>query len=256
MTEADDVRLFLAGRVALVGPGGLIDERRFPGRQGRVMFARLAIERDRAVPREQLAEALWGERPPRAWEPGLRAIASKLRVLLHAAGVPGSETLSSALGCYQLTLPAGAWVDLEAAADALHRAETALRAGDPSAACGWALGARAIASRSLLPGEDGRWLDRERTKLADLRLRALDCLAEVWIAQGDPRLAVRDAEEAISLEPFRESSHRLLMRAHQAAGNRAAALLAYERCRKLLAEELGADPAPETALVFEEILRA
>ncbi len=46
------------------------------------------------------------------------------------------------------------------------------------------------------------------------------------------------------------------MRAHEAAGNRAEALLVYERCRRLLAEELGADPAPETVKVFEEVLRA
>jgi DNA-binding SARP family transcriptional activator len=58
------VRVFLAGRVAVETEGVLIDEKRFPGRQSRVMFAYLVAEQGRPVPRDELAEALWGETPP------------------------------------------------------------------------------------------------------------------------------------------------------------------------------------------------
>jgi DNA-binding SARP family transcriptional activator len=44
--------------------------------------------------------------------------------------------------------------------------------------------------------------------------------------------------------------------AHAAAGNTAEALLAYERCRRSIAEELGVDPSPATKLVYEGILRS
>jgi len=46
------------------------------------------------------------------------------------------------------------------------------------------------------------------------------------------------------------------MRAHAAAGNRSAALRAYERCRQLLADELGVSPSPQTEAVYLDILRA
>jgi DNA-binding SARP family transcriptional activator len=46
------------------------------------------------------------------------------------------------------------------------------------------------------------------------------------------------------------------MRAHAAAGNRADALRAYERCRCLLAEELGVSPSPQTEAVYLDILRS
>jgi DNA-binding SARP family transcriptional activator len=44
------------------------------------------------------------------------------------------------------------------------------------------------------------------------------------------------------------------MEANAAAGNRAEALRVYERCRRLLAEELGAFPSPETESIYRELL--
>jgi pentatricopeptide repeat protein len=67
---------------------------------------------------------------------------------------------------------------------------------------------------------------------------------------------VADAEEALRLEPFRESTYRTLMRAHAAAGNRAEALRVYQRCRDLLAEELGVDPSGETEGLYLGMLRS
>lgn len=74
--------------------------------------------------------------------------------------------------------------------------------------------------------------------------------------EGHPQLATRDATTALELEPFRESSYRLLMRAHASAGNRAEALRVYERCRSVLGEELGVPPSPETEGLYLEILGA
>src|SRR5207237_88201 len=77
-------------------------------------------------------------------------------------------------------------------------------------------------------------------------LRALDVLVEVHAWNREPALAVRVAQQALALEPFRESGYRRLMRLHQSAGDRAEALRVYERCRRLLADELGTTPAAAT----------
>jgi DNA-binding SARP family transcriptional activator len=79
-------------------------------------------------------------------------------------------------------------------------------------------------------------------------------LAEVWLANGEHALAVNGAAEVVALEPFRDSAYLRLMRAHVAAGNRAEALRVYENCRRLLADELGADPAPETQALYLQLL--
>jgi DNA-binding SARP family transcriptional activator len=77
----------------------VIDEGRFAGRQDRLLFAYLVTEQGRPVPRNELADALWGEAPPATWENALTVIASKLRKLLSDSGVGASAlTAASATG--------------------------------------------------------------------------------------------------------------------------------------------------------------
>jgi SARP family transcriptional regulator, regulator of embCAB operon len=181
-------------------------------------------------------------------------LASKLRGLLAEAGVDGGKALTSAFGSYRLNLPDGTWVDTIAAADALRDAEAALAADNLDQAKAIAMEAASLARPSFLPGEDGTWVDGKRRELADILRRALSCLAEASLRSGDAAEAANWAEETIALEPYRETGYRQLMAAHAAAGNRAEALRVYERCRQLLATELGAYPSPETESNYRELL--
>src|SRR4051794_35200509 len=130
MARGVQPRVFLAGRVAVETDGEVVDRARFPGRQGRLLFAYLVAEQGRPVPRDELAEALWGESPPASWDKALTGIVSKLRGLLADQGVDGAAALTGAFGCYRLELPEGSWIDVIAAANAAQEAEKALAAGD------------------------------------------------------------------------------------------------------------------------------
>jgi YVTN family beta-propeller protein len=250
------LKVFLVGRVALEADGFAVQDARLPGRQGRLLFAYLAVERGRPVPRDELAAALWGEAPPATWEKALTVLVSKLRSLLTEAGLDGPRALSAAFGCYRLELPAGTWIDVVAAAGAAGEAERALDAGDPAAAKTAALLAESLTRRAFLPGDNGVWVEDKRRELADTRSRAVTALAGACLRTGAGGEAVSWAQQAIGLEPFRETGYRLLMEAHAADGNRAEALRVYERCRRLLADELGAYPSPETESVYQRLLQA
>src|SRR3978361_1346623 len=50
-----------------------------PGRQGRLLFAYLTLNRHRTCSRDELTGALWGEHVPHAGDAGLNALLSKLR---------------------------------------------------------------------------------------------------------------------------------------------------------------------------------
>ena len=243
-------------RLALEANGTRVDEQRFPGRQGRILFAYLAAQKGRPIPRDELAELLWGEELPATWEKALRVLMTKLRTLLTECGIDGAAALTSAFGCYQLTLPAGAWIDVHAAAVAVERAEAALTAGDLDGARTQASNASELARRVFLPGEEGPWVEDQRRDLRDILVRALECLRDAALAKGEFGEAVRYADEVTELEPFRESSSRALMQAHAAAGDPAEALRVYERCRRFLADELGAYPSPESEAVYLELLRS
>ena len=250
------MRISLTGRVSIEANGAILDEHSFPGRQGRLVFAYLLAEEGRAVPRDELAEVLWGDAPPATWEKALSVLVSKLRALLEDCGVDGQAALRSAFGCYQLVLPPGAWIDLAAVREVVGRAGAALEAGDIPVAREAALEAVALARRSFLPGEDGAWIEEKRRELSELLVRALECLADACVAAGDAREAVRHAEELTTLEPYREGGYRRLMQAHAAAGDSAEALRVYERCRRLLADELGTYPSAETESIYRDLLQA
>lgn len=250
------VKVSLTERVSIETLDGVVvDAHRFPGRQGRLVFAYLLAADGRAVPRDELADALWGDEPPARWEKALSVIVSKLRALLSEVGLDGAESLTSAFGCYRLTLPADSWIDVTAADEAATAAEHALLAGDATAAIDDAATAARLARRTFLPGEDGRWVSDQRAELQEILVRALEVLADAARRSGDAAAAIRFADELIALEPFRESGYRRLMQAQSAAGNDAEALRTFERCRSLLAEELGAFPSSETETVYREILR-
>lgn len=233
-----------------------IHERRFRGRQDRLLFAYLVSERVRPIPREELAAILWSEETPPAWQTALSALVSRLRRLIARPELRDrGVSISQSFGQYQLHLPPDTWVDTEAATHAIDRAEGALRLADAKAAFGPATVAATIAGRPFLSGHDGPWASSQRGKLERLRVRALECLACVWIESGEPALAVEAAADALALDPFRESAHRLLMRAHTLGGNRAEAIRSYHRLRDLLVSELGADPSKETEAAYLELLR-
>src|SRR5436190_14643683 len=140
------MRAHLTERVRIEVGDTVLDEASLPGQQGRLAFAYLLVEHRRPVPRDELADLLWGGEPPSSWEKGLAVVISKLRTVLGAAGL-GEGVLTHSFGCYQLNLPSGVWIDLEEAERAAELAEEALARGDAVAAQTTASVAAAIARR-------------------------------------------------------------------------------------------------------------
>jgi DNA-binding SARP family transcriptional activator len=246
------MRIYVTGSLAVAADGAVVREDDLPG-QARLVLAMLAVEHRRPLTRDELADELWPERLPRSWETALRAVVSKLRSALTAAGIPTEQLISSAFGCYELRLPRGAWLDLDAAADALHVAESQLERGEVESARANATVTSMICARPFLAGVYAPWTVATRVRITTLRLRAAECLAEAWAASGDSARSARAAEQALALDPFRETTVRRLISAYAALGDRAAAANAYRRCRELLARDLGVAPAPETVALFEAL---
>lgn len=72
-----------------------------------------------STPRGELVDVLWPDFVPAAAESALSALLAKLRRMLGASSIAGKHDV-------RLLLPADAWVDIEAAQEALHRGETAV----------------------------------------------------------------------------------------------------------------------------------
>jgi DNA-binding SARP family transcriptional activator len=224
-------------------------DRDLPGRQGRLLFAYLAVNRDRVASRDELAEVLWPRGLPAAPDLALSALLSKLRRLLPNGALKAG-------GAIRLELGRHARVDVEAARDGIHRAEALIAARDWYASVGPTLVAHNISRRHFLPGEEGAWIEERRRELEDIRVRALECTARRSLGIGGAEVAVaeRTARRLIDLAPYRESGYALLMEAFERQGNIAEALRAYEGLRGLLRDELGAAPSPTVQRVHERLL--
>ena len=239
MTET---RIQLCGRLVVRIDGRRIEEA-LPGRQGRLAFAYLATNRRRPVTRDELGDALWRE----AGESDrLSPLVSKLRQVVPLDG----------RGDVRLALPDDAWIDLEAAAEGLHRAESAVAKGDFVGAWGPGRVAQHITTREFLPGEDAPWIDAQRRRLEEILVRSLELVGRACLSIGGGELdtAERAARQLIARAPYRESGHRLLMETLEARGNTAEALLVYEALRRHLRDELGAAPSSSTQAVYRRLL--
>ncbi|WP_245931340.1 BTAD domain-containing putative transcriptional regulator [Actinokineospora auranticolor] len=99
-------------------------------------------------------------------------------------------------------------------------------------------------SADILPDwHDSDWVLVEQEQYHQLRLHALEVMAERLTAAGRHGEAVAAGLAAVRAEPLRESAHHVLMKAHLAAGNRSAVLNQYRQCHRLLADELDLEPS-------------
>lgn len=249
------VRVSLAGGIGLRAGDVAVGEGDLHGRHVRVVLALFVLERARALTRHDLAAALWsdGILPP-TWESTVRTALVRVRRVLALLGEDSGVAIVREGTHYSLALPGGSTVDVDEAAELVVAAEAHLAAGDAAAARAAATGAAPILDLPLLPGLDGPWVERVRARHGDLWRRAVEVRAAAALELGDASGALSAAQRGLEAAPFRESLHRLVMRAHWAVGNRALALRAYEACRRLLAEELGVDPSPATEELYLQLL--
>ena len=230
---------------------GALEEESLPGRLGRRLWVYLVLNRRRPIGRGEIGEALWGEDTPEAADASLNALVSRLRSAIRT--VAPDVKLRASGGTYSLALPADVFVDRERAWTAIHHVEALRRQGDSVNAWAEAVIANEIAARSLLPGEDGAWIEAERRTLRDTELQALEAIGQAEIDRHRADEGERVGRRLIAADPLRESGYRLLMRALAAGGNAAQAGRVMDECRSALAAA-AASPSAETERLYREIV--
>lgn len=190
--------------------------------------------------RTYVGEALWPDTHRRRANANLRSAIWRIRQTGH-------NVLEAASG--RLSLTPGVVVDLR------QRATLARRLLDRSMA--WPSGVlgseeAAALSADLLRDWYDEWLLLERDRWNQLRLHALEALAERLLRAGEYSQAVEAALAAVWAEPLRESAHRVLIRIYAAEGNLSEAVAQYRRYRQLLHRELSTPPTAQ----MEELIRA
>ena len=215
-------------------------------KKARLAVHLLALAHGRVVPTDVLLDALWGDARPARPEDQLAVLLSRLR------SVVGRDRVEHRDGGYLLHVD---WLD---AAELAHlTGEIDRRRG-----AGTMIGAAAAArvSLSLLRGGSpeqlpGDWAQLRQAEVDRLARRARLVAATALLEAGDWMAACDAATAALELDPYSEAALRIQMRAYALGSQAPAALAAYAHARNRLAEDLGADPSPETTALYTSILR-
>ncbi|GAB3407715.1 AfsR/SARP family transcriptional regulator [Flindersiella endophytica] len=214
-------------------------------RKARTLLALLAVEPGQLLPTDRIIGVLWGGAPPKRPEENVATLVSRVRTAL------GTDTIVGGRGGYRLGPAVG--VDLTEADRLVTAAENEPSASAALAGARQAL--RLLDGEVLIEAATAGWPLPARYVHAELLRRARHTAAEAALRTDAPQLAAGLAQAAVDADPFDETGCRALMRAQLAAGEVARALLAYERLRTTLSEELGADPSPATRELHQAILR-
>lgn len=241
-------RIQLCGRLAATVNGQRVDES-LKASDERLLFAYLVLNRLSPVDASELVGAIWPEQPPSdAGERVGRLLRRLRRVLGNRLELRPNV---------QLRLPVDSFVDVEVAAEAVHRAEAAVARRDWSTSWPATRVALHTARRPLLPGARAPWIEAQRRRLRDIELRALECIAATGLGLGGNELisAERSARVLIEREPLRESGYRYLILALTRRGNLAEAIQAYADLARRLEAEIGIGPSSEMRALREQLTR-
>jgi LuxR family transcriptional regulator, maltose regulon positive regulatory protein len=105
-----------------------------------------------------------------------------------------------------------------------------------------------------LPEMDGNWILSERERLCRIYEEAVLDLARLYLDGGDFLETLETCQRILAEDPCLEEAYRLLMRAYAARGNQAEVTRQFDRCRRALLEEVGAQPSSQTVSLYLQLI--
>ncbi|HEV7762803.1 MAG TPA: BTAD domain-containing putative transcriptional regulator, partial [Acidimicrobiales bacterium] len=246
------LELCLLGPVELRSDDVLVRQPAWRRERVRTLLAYLVLHG--TVSRGQLAEVLWPALDPEARAANLRVTLTYLLRVLEPQRAPRDASFFVRQHGANLSLHPENWlaVDLWDFDRLCDEATEADRRGAPATALD-----RALQAVELWRGEPTELLSEEwilapfehrRRRFTSIATRA----GELLLAQGAFDRAHTLAEQALALDPWLETGHRLVVATHRSAGNDLAARAALERYRAAM-DELGLSPG-EATLMIERLL--
>jgi DNA-binding SARP family transcriptional activator len=239
--------------VRLLGPlqvrrrdGSLVEDREWRTGKTADLLRLLALGDGKPVVIDRLLEELWPDVDYSRGRASLRTAASQLRAVL------GREAIDRRPAGLVLD---GAWVDVVAYERLAGDAQRLLREGARAPGVRAAREAEALRLGDLTAHETGaRWVFEARAAHQTTRLQLLLAVSEAALALGWLADATELAASALEQDPTNEQATRSLMQGYARLGASSAALREFDRCRRLLADELGVDPSPQTQALHLELL--
>jgi predicted ATPase/DNA-binding SARP family transcriptional activator len=233
----------------------------FEANKVRALLAYLAVEAHRPHSRDELIGLLWPDQPDATARANLRQALANLRNAIgdRTAEAPFLATTSDSVQfqrTQQCSIDVVVFTELIAACKAhVHRRLETCRSCAQRLQQTVELYRGDFLAQFVQSGSEAfeEWTLIQRERLHRDVLDALYALAEHHDRRSEYDRVRHYAARQLELDPWREEAHRQLMRALALSGQRSAALAQYEKCQRVLAEELGVPPSKETTALFAKI---
>ena len=226
------------------------------GRQQRAILARLAVAGASGVSLEQLADMLWGERPPGGFATTIQTYIFHLRKVLEperGRGAPG-RVLVTENGRYRLTIPPEA-LDVTTFRRTVDAGQRLLADGESAAAAAEIQQALALWRGEVLEDlAEYEFVAPLAARLNEERQAALESLIDCELALGEHAAVIGELDELIAQHPLREQLHQRRVLALYRSGRQSEALTSYDRLRRQLRDELGVDPNESLQHLHQQML--
>jgi DNA-binding SARP family transcriptional activator len=241
------MRIDVLGAVRALGDDGTPAD--LGGPRHREVLARLVAAEGRMVTTDTLVDDLWAEPPARAVG-ALRTFVAALRRALEPDRPPRTppRVIVTEGPGYALRLPREN-VDVHRFEDALARTRRS-----PGAVTDLDAALAAWRGPAYADVPDSPWAQRERNRLEELRLAALELRAGILLDSGEGADLVAGLGAHVAEHPWREPAWGLLARALHRAGRQADALATLRRARHMLVDQLGLDPGADLRRLEADIL--
>jgi len=207
-----------------------------------LLLATLAQEPHKPFRRDDLVDRLWPDQPAEVGKGRLRVVLSYLRDILESDPGDRGKIIISDRSEIRLA-PEFLTTDTLEFEEKLIRAGRAQDEGERICLLEAAVDQY---QAEFLPEYDQFWVTVERQRLGDSYQMALRRLVKAHIAQRSYDRALAIAQKAVRADPYREETHRLLMKVYGLLGRPGAALLQYQELERLLKTQLGTAPTSET----------
>jgi DNA-binding SARP family transcriptional activator len=200
------------------------------GRQ-RALLAALLVNAGQVVPTDELIEVLWDASPPVSALVSLQNYVKRLRKVLNDTA---HRRISTSAGGYLIRVGAGE-LDVAQFEALLGAAQTASRHGSWDTAAAESRAALALWRGEPLADVESEVLSlRERPRLTEMRLQALEVRFDADLHLGCPPAVIAELQRLVGDHPLREHLHAQLMLALYRDGRQAEALAAYQNARQVL----------------------
>lgn len=253
------IRIFMFKRFRIVIDRKQITSTDWRSKRALTLLKYLLTYRGCKVHKEALFELLWPDERAEVANKRLHTAVSAVRRMLRpeGSGSQPSPFVQQSDGSYWFNTDADHWIDVD---DFERLAETgkSLVKSHPQRALEKYKQALKLYEGEFLPEalyEDWSTQTREHLReiFLDVSLRTAQLLLD---EKNDPAGAIRTARAALAVDPYREELHQALLTSLIDAGRYTEATNHYRTLTRMLHDEFGLDPSPETQVLMQQLRSA